>query len=971
VVLDDRQLTYRELDAAANRLARALVERGVQPETLVGLCHERSLAMVVSVLGIWKAAGAYVPLDPDSPTERLRQVVAETRPRLLVTSERVRGRLPTGVETILVDDDHLLDEDEPPGAEPPRVALRPQHLAYVIYTSGSTGRSKGVLIEHGGLANLCDEQARVFAMRPEDRVLQLSSLCFDASVFEMAMALAAGATLCLIPSQAMFRGATLLEVLRRQRVSCMTIVPSVLRLLPSDALPDLTTIIAAGEDCPAELVERWAAEGRRFFNAYGPTETTVWATTELCRPGAGKPAIGAPIGGTYALVLDERLRPVAVGTPGELYLGGVHLARGYLHDPQQTEQRFLPDPTRPGSRVYRTGDQVRVLPDGRIVFLGRTDHQIKLRGFRIDPAEIEETLAEHPSVAECLVRCWGEDRKVLVAYVVPSPGASVTPAALKEFLGRRLPSHMVPTHFCALAAMPLTRNGKVDRDALVRPERPPSNDSGDPRDDRQKALARLFAAVLGLEAVGLRDRFFDDLGGDSLAAVDLLTRIEQELGLSVPMRLLFDHDTVEKMTAALEADGRGEPAPTVDWAGEGRVEPELASTLRRQRRAPHLLLTGATGFVGAFLLEELLRRTDARIVCLVRARGADEAGERVRAALHRWGIWRDAYQERIEPLAGDISDPHLGVPGEYAALASLVERVYHCAATVNFVYPYRRLKAVNVDGTRNLIRFAGEGRAKSLHHISSMAVYGSVGYFGWPCIPEDELEHIDTLYMGYAESKAVAELLVRDAGRSGLPATIYRLDDVIGHSRTGVWNTSDFVCRYLKGALELGLAPDLDLRINAVPVDTVARIIGHASTSPGSLGRCLNVSNPQGVDQARLFEHFARRGHPLRLVAYREWQQALRRLGQGSVLRPLVPLFTEQHSPHRLTIPEMYEERRRPRFSDANLRAALAGSGIVIPALDDRLFARYYRYFVDCGFLAAAAGAVREPPTLEAAAAIA
>jgi amino acid adenylation domain-containing protein/thioester reductase-like protein len=957
LVLGERRMSYRQLNGAANRLAQTLIDKGVGPETLVGLCQERSFAMIVSLLGIWKAGGAYLPLDPGYPAVRLRQVLDDARPRLLVTTEHLLGRLPGHqAEPLFLSDDQLARPEQPDRIGNPTGRVTAETLAYLMYTSGSTGRPKGVLIEHRGLANLCHEQERFFGMRPEDRVLALSSLCFDASVFEMAMALGAGATLCLIPSPTMFSGATLLDVLQRQRISCLTIVPSLLRLLPGGPLPDLRTIIAAGEACPAELVDRWATADRRFFNAYGPTETTVWATIAACRPGEGKPTIGRPIGGTYAHVLDDQLRP---GTAGELYLGGLHLARGYLDDPKHTAERFIVDPFAPPGRLYKTGDRVQLLPDGRIDFLGRTDDQIKLRGFRIDPAEIEQALGEHPAIRQSLVRAFGAARKVLVAYLVLAPGQDVDARTLRRFLEQRLPAHLVPAHYLLLEAMPITPNGKVDREALPAPPglsrdgAPP--DAGDDHEGGglERRLARLFAAALGLETVEPDGRFFDELGGDSLAAVDLLARIEKELGLRLPMRVLFDHDTVRRMAEALQDRGRlGESPSRIDWADESQLEPTLASLVRGRSRGPNFLLTGATGFVGAFLVKELLCRTDARLHCLVRARDRGEAFDRLRAALRRYGIWSDGYQDRIEAVAGELTEPELGLAGpHYQSLASLVDGIYHCAAAVNFVYPYRRLKAVNVDGTKNLIRFACQGRAKSLHHISSLAVYGSVGYFGNRQIPEEELRHIDTLYMGYAESKAVAEALVRDAGRSGLPVTVYRLDDVIGHSETGVWNTSDFICRYLKGALQLEMAPNLDIAINAVPVDTVARILCHLSLSPGAGGRCFNVFNPHGVSQGQLFEYFRQRGHHLRVVDYREWQQRLADLDRDNALRPLVSLFTETFSEQNLTIPEMYEEGRRPRFSDANLRAGLAGSDITIPRLDEPLLARYYRYFLDSGFL--------------------
>lgn len=971
------RMTYRDLNRAANRLAHVLIDRGVHADTLVGVCQQRSLEMIISLLAIWKAGAAYVPLDPAYPAARLRYILDDTQPRLLLTTRRLEEQLPRhGAQAILLDDAPAEFTRAP--HRDPDVSVALGHLAYVIHTSGSTGRPKGVMIEHRGLANLSDEQVRIFKVRPEDRVLQLASLCFDASVFEIALGLRAGATLCLMPETTIRTGgALLLEALLHYRITCVTVVPSVLKLLPVERFPNLSTIIAAGEACPQELVDQWAADGRRFFNAYGPTETTVWATVDECHAGQGKPTIGTPIAHTTAHVLDAELRPAPTGTPGELYLGGVNVARGYLNAPDLTRERFIADPFAPpqlGRRLYRTGDLARTLPDGRIDFLGRVDHQIKLRGFRIDPSEIEQALCSHPAVAECLVLGWGGEsgRSALVAYVVRAPGKAVGTARLKGHLGKRLPAHMVPVHYTFIEAMPLTPSGKVDRDALPRPMPSSINLDADPTVepegrgadgdmDLESRLAALFAAVLGIGKVDRDARFFDDLGGDSLGAVELVLRVEENFGVRLSIRVLFDADTVELLAEVIRHERRpskrlrSAPPARIDWNREAELDPELL-TARRARAAagPDVLLTGATGFFGAFLLKELLR-TQARVHCLVRSSGREDALDRIRSAMTKYGIWNQADAARIQPLAGDLTHPQLGLSeAEYQSIANAVGAIYHCAALVNFVYPYSRLKPINVEGTKNVMRLAGRGCRKTLHHLSTLAVYGSAHYFRNAMISEDELEGIDSLYMGYAESKAVAEKLVQAAGRAGLPVKIYRLDDIIGNSRTGVWNTNDFISRYIKGSVELGMVPDLDIRINAIPVDVAARIVHHVSLSPEARAGAYNIFNPAAIRQSELFGYFRRRGHRLARVTYRTWQQALLRDASKRKTNPLFPLlslFTEAVSDDGLTLPEMYEEVRRPRFSDVNTRAALAGSDIAIPILDDRLFDRYYGNFVKAGFI--------------------
>ncbi|HEU0054821.1 MAG TPA: amino acid adenylation domain-containing protein, partial [Longimicrobium sp.] len=537
VLFEGARLTYGELDARANRLAHYLVRRGVRPETRVGVCLERGPEMVVAILAVLKAGGAYVPLDPAYPPERLAFMLADSGAPLLLT----RGSLPEGlasnaVEVVRLDADRERIEAESEKA--PTAGVLPGNLAYVIYTSGSTGRPKGVLVPHRGLANVARAHARDFGVGAGDRVLQFASPSFDASVAEMVMALAAGATLVMGTRETLAPGPDLLRLLHDEEVTMATLPPSVLAVLPPAELPALRTLMTAGEALPAELVERWAPE-RRFFNLYGPTEATIWSTTAACAPGGGRPPIGRPVANTSAYVLDARGEPVPVGVPGELYVGGVGVARGYLGRPGLTAGKFVPDPfsVEGGARLYRTGDRVRWSAGGELEFLGRVDEQVKMRGFRIEPGEIEAVLSAHAEVREArvILREDAPGEKRLVAYVVGGVEAGV----LREHLLRELPEYMVPSAFVALEALPLTPNGKLDRRALPAPEGDAYARRGyeAPLGEVETALAEIWAEVLGLERVGRWDHFFE-LGGHSLLAIRLIERMRRE-GLYMEVRALF------------------------------------------------------------------------------------------------------------------------------------------------------------------------------------------------------------------------------------------------------------------------------------------------------------------------------------------------------------------------------------------------------------------------------------------------
>jgi amino acid adenylation domain-containing protein len=421
VVFENQPLTYRELNAKANQLAHYLRSLGVGADVFVGICVERSIEMIVGLLGILKAGGAYVPLDPGYPAERLRLMLCDSQVSLLLTQQRLLEKLPQSpAQLVLLDE--VWSEIAQYSQDNPTIGVRASHLANVIYTSGSTGKPKGVMVEHQGLCNLAIAQIQTFGLDRDSRVLQFASFSFDASISEMLMAFGSGATLYLGSKEALMPGEALMERLRDDEITHITLPPSALGVLPADELPALSTIIVAGEACPIELMQQWSV-GRNFYNAYGPTEASVCATIAQCADNDAKISIGRPITNTQVYILDQYLQPVPIGVPGELHIGGAGLARGYLNRPELTTEKFIAHPfsDQPNARLYKTGDKARYLPDGNIEYLGRLDNQVKIRGFRIETGEIEAVLRQHPLVQQSLVIV-REDQpgdKRLVAYLVP------------------------------------------------------------------------------------------------------------------------------------------------------------------------------------------------------------------------------------------------------------------------------------------------------------------------------------------------------------------------------------------------------------------------------------------------------------------------------------------------------------------------------------------------------------------------
>ncbi|WP_235548544.1 non-ribosomal peptide synthetase, partial [Noviherbaspirillum sp. Root189] len=551
-------LSYAELNAKANRLARHLRNQGVGPDTRVAICLTRGLDMMVGLLAVWKAGGAYVPLDPAYPRERLAFMLADSSPAAILTHARIGEQaleVLHGGAAVVID----LDADSEYWATHAtenllrsETGIEPDHLAYVIYTSGSTGQPKGVMVAHRGVCNLAQAQVAEFEIEADSRVLQFASFSFDACVSEVATTLVRGATLVLPASDTVLAGETLVEVLERERITHVTLPPVVLAGLPDEArLETLRTLVMAGEASNAALVRRYG-RGRRLINAYGPTESTVCATMQVCAVsegtdnGVGKraPAIGRPIANTRIYLLDAHGQPVPQGVSGEIHIGGVQVARGYLNRDALTAERFLPDPfvNEPDARMYKTGDLGRHLADGSIEFLGRNDQQVKLRGFRIEPGEIEAKLLENSGIRDSVVIA-REDRPGdvrLVAYYTWQEKQGADAEALRLSLSSALPEYMVPAAFVQLDALPLTPNGKLDRRALPAPDGDAyaSKAYEAPQGDVETALASIWAEVLGIEQVGRHDNFFD-LGGHSLLSTKLLVRVEQAFGVKLSFADFF------------------------------------------------------------------------------------------------------------------------------------------------------------------------------------------------------------------------------------------------------------------------------------------------------------------------------------------------------------------------------------------------------------------------------------------------
>ncbi len=552
LVFEEQSLTYQELNQKANQLAHFLHQNyQIKPDTLIGICVERSLDMAIALLTVLKAGAAYVPVDPSYPEERIKYILENSKISLLLTQSFINNKLSgffSDFSGQLINLDRLNFESFP--CHNLALQSKPNDLAYVIYTSGSTGQPKGVMVEHKGLCNLALVEIETFDVHPSSRVLQFASFSFDAFIWEVLMAWGGGATLYLGNKDNLMPGLPLVERLRDDAITHITLPPSALAVLPWENLPSLQTIIVAGEACSPELVKKWS-QGRNFFNGYGPTEGSVCATIAKYTSFEEKITIGRPIPNVQVYILDSHLQPVSIGVPGELHIGGAGLARGYLDRPDLTAEKFI-EVNLLGKieRIYKTGDLAKWQNDGNIEFLGRIDHQIKLRGFRIELGEIEAVLLKHPAIKEVIVNLHKtENNQQLVAYVTGELIDDLS-QQLKQHLKTHLPDYMIPSQIIRLDKFPLTPNGKIDRQALPHPNHESQSLYEAPRNNIEQQLTEIWSLIVECEKISIHDNFFD-LGGHSILAIKLLNEIQKNFNQELSLTSLFQNPTIAQLAQQL------------------------------------------------------------------------------------------------------------------------------------------------------------------------------------------------------------------------------------------------------------------------------------------------------------------------------------------------------------------------------------------------------------------------------------
>lgn len=922
VALEDDAVTYTydELDQEVEILSNRLRTHRVGRDSLVGVLLPRSANYVIACLAALRAGGAFLVLELAYPPELLADVLDDANPAVVVTYRSEVGKIKDGVPLIVLDEKQPELNGEVNNLPPLPADDDLDRLAFVSYSSGTTGKPKGIANPHRAPVLSYDMRFGVRDLHPGDRVA-----CNVFFIWEIIRPLLRGATVVAVPDEASYDPPALVDLLASKKITETLMTPTLLAAVLSrhpkigSRLPNLKTLWLNGEVVTTDLARRAmkALPKVVLLNCYSACETHEIACGdigEMLDNEANYCPVGPPLDPEHIYILDESGQKVQPGTSGELFVGGPLLARGYINRPETTAKAFTPDPfdSTPGARMYRTGDGARMLPSGVLEISGRVGTMIKLRGYSVVPGKVESAIVQYLGVRHCAVVAHGDtlDRQ-LVAYIVRDKQSSAdrpaleindgghSPAARKT-LSPYLAHYMIPSLWVEVNGLPTHAvSGKVDLKSLPPPPKPKTVNGnalqlnglnghtpkdGDPI--TTEAIAEIWAATLKISRTTIQEgHSFFDLGGHSLTLADLSARISRVLGVKVPLARLVDPATL---------NGHLETIRSVRDGHTAEVQAHLPDVLRKDAilddsiqasnaticpasKADTILLTGVTGFLGPFLLNDLLENTSAKILCLIRFDDPSEADlpagiARVRRQLLDLGLWHDSIMERVEILPGNLSRPRLGLPPDaFEELARRVQVIFHAAANVNLVYPYAALRDANVGGTREILRLAARAGA-TLQHISTNGVLPPSQY-GWR---EEAMLDVDAvpekLTDGYGQTKWVAEKLVQEAGRRGIPIKIHRLGTISGHSATGASNVSDLLNAIIVESIRLGYAPDVaGWRAEMTPVDFVSKAIVHLANQAQTSQTVFHLGDPDPVYAPSIFKDLGELGYPTTPMAWDDW----------------------------------------------------------------------------------------------------
>ena len=967
IVFGAEQTSYAQLDQATDALGAYLRRWGVSTDDPAGIYMETCPEYIVASIGTLKAGAAFMPIALDLPDSLLGPLLSESQPKLVITKARHLPRLSkfAGPRLLAVDSEQSWRAFDPPTAE---ICVDTGNLAFLPYTSGTTGQPKGVMQTSGALISSYLARYRFSSYSVGDRVA-----CNIFFPWEFLRPLLKGGTVYVIPDDVVFAPRALTGFIAEHRITEVLFTPSLLQGILNSASPEqlrarlssLRVVWLNGEVVPASLLKLALdvlPRSTRVFNTYSISETHDVCTidlTDLRLDGRDACPVGYAMDGVQLRVLPEGQSDLASSGIGELFIGGRGLARGYLKRPDLDAERFV---RWNGERYYATGDLAEVDGRGLTTIIGRNDSMVKIRGYTVYLSAIEETLRKHCDAADAAVLAENEDEanKRLVAYVVRGPqaawkinGKSGTSRDLRALLERHLPLYMVPSHFIELETLPINQQtGKLERKALpaLRQRRPAVSQrtplsQHSSAGERRRALRELWSEALEVDGDSLEDDWnFFDLGGNSLTGLDLTLGIEQLFGIELSGTEIYEYPTISELGAYLEHRGAN-MEPRISLAEDSILDPTIAPggapRITRLSEASSVLVTGTTGFLGAFLLDELVRAAgpDTRFYCLARDRdsGQDGSTNRVLDTLRFYGLAGHYAGDRIVPVSGDLTQPRMGLDSdEYRRLAKEVDLIFHCAASVNYAYPYSAARPHTVGGTLEVLKFACSGAAKPIQYISSNGIFP--GGDDTPYLENSEIDgFMDRMEGGYNQAKWVAERLVWSAVSRGLPVCIFRPGNIGHHSGTGTVNPNDFLSLIIKACGRLGCAPLApDWFFEMTPVDFLVKAITKISDDPRRLGRVYNVVQQAPVPADQVFAYMESHGYVADRAQLGDWKSRLGTMAdrdEDMELKVLVRSL-ESVGPY-LSDTSVYDISR---FSEA-----LSEIGLGMPAVDVDYVTKFLR----------------------------
>ncbi|PGT57967.1 hypothetical protein COD86_25375 [Bacillus cereus] len=978
----NQALTYGELEKQSNALAHYLRKLGVGTETHVAIMCKRSPQLVIAILGILKAGGTYVPIDPSYPQERINYLLKASEAPIVITQQSLINTVGRFKGRCLIIE-QLNKELENQSTAPLLEYSSPEHLAYIIFTSGSTGFPKGVQVQHRGLVNYLTQSVNLYKSGKEGSFPLYSSISFDLTVTSLFLPLITGNTIFIQPAE--LEGVALLtQMASVHDFESAKFTPAHLELLIQEAkingagMKSLRHVIVGGEALSPELVKSWFSyyPNTIIYNEYGPTEAVVGCTVQRITPemqfDRKITPIGRPINNMKIYLLDDQKQLVPIGVKGEIYIGGPGVARGYLNDDDLTKRGFIKNSVIPGETLYKTGDIARYLEDGTLEYLGRSDNQVKIRGFRIELEEIKSILLKHNAVRDCVIVVDTDSSgdKRLLAYIVTE--TTVSKNEVFEFLENHLPEYMIPAHLIPVSSLPLTDNGKVDKNALpslnsaeVMTDGTQKSEGIMREDDLQNWIAELWKEALEINEIGIHDDFFK-LGGHSLKILPIIVKIKPKFP-NVQVQDFFTYRNVEDLTdflfkqlktlnaEHLDEKNRNELDKT-NVSSKARckntVEDEIASSeLNTRIDTNGVLLTGGTGFLGAHVLYELLEQTRAHIYCLVRPSGNLSVLERFHSKMEFYfgeGI-RDRLKGRVTVINSDLNKEDLGISaGNLQMIKEQIDMIIHCAADVRHYGNEEHFENTNVGGTRRLLELAKVIPSVHFHYVSTISIVG------WSSqdpneyvLQEKDFDRGQILDNVYTRSKFNAEKLVREASKDGISASVYRVGNLIAHSKSGQFQENmetDAFYRILKGIILLGAAPQSPGDLDLTPIDYCSKALVKLSTHRESIGQTYHLCNPNCLSIEELTQLLQSFGYAITLLKPEKFNQFLFSENMSEEHQEALQLIIAQLEGSNI-------EGKVVRIDSQKTVEILKNLGVICQKPDRNLIYSILKYTIDKGFI--------------------